>query len=176
MNACRVGLVTPGTRAELAEVEARISAARGRISPLYQVLLNSPAVVQGWEAMLTAIRLNTSVPPRLRELIILRVATLNNAPYEFEAHVPHALAAGMPQALVDELRGGPAPSHLRGLEPGEAEVLALTDAMTRDIEVPDAVFAPLRARYDDTQLVELAATVGAYNMVSRFLVALRVGH
>ena len=176
MNACRVGLVTPGTRPELAEVEARISAARGRISPLYQVLLNSPAVVQGWEAMLTAIRLNTSVPPRLRELIILRVATLNNAPYEFEAHVPHALAAGMPQALVDALRGGPAPAELQGLEPGEAEVLALTDAMTRDIEVPDAVFAPLRARYDDTQLVELAATVGAYNMVSRFLVALRVGH
>ncbi|ADP15300.1 carboxymuconolactone decarboxylase family protein 2 [Achromobacter xylosoxidans A8] len=176
MNACRVGLVTPGTRPELAEVEARISAARGRISPLYQVLLNSPAVVQGWEAMLTAIRLNTSVPPRLRELIILRVATLNNAPYEFEAHVPHALAAGMSQALVDELRGGPAPAELQGLEPGEAEVLALTDAMTRDIEVSDAVFAPLRARYDDTQLVELAATVGAYNMVSRFLVALRVGH
>jgi AhpD family alkylhydroperoxidase len=126
--------------------------------------------------MLTAIRLNTAVPPRLRELIILRVATLNNAPYEFEAHVPHALAAGMPQALVDALRGGPAPSELQGLEAGEAEVLALTDAMTRDIEVPDAVFAPLRARYDDTQLVELAATVGAYNMVSRFLVALRVGH
>jgi AhpD family alkylhydroperoxidase len=105
MNACRVGLVTPGSRPELAAIEARISAARGRISPLYQVLLNSPAVVQGWEAMLTAIRLNTAVPPRLRELIILRVATLNNAPYEFEAHVPHALAAGMPQALVDALRG-----------------------------------------------------------------------
>ncbi len=176
MKACRVGLVAPGSRPELADIEARISAARGRISPLYQVLLNSPAVVQGWEAMLTAIRLNTTLPPRLRELIILRVATLNNAPYEFEAHVPHALAAGMPQALVEALRGGPAPLELQGLEPGEADVLALTDAMTRDIEVPDAVFAPLRARYDDTQLVELAATVGAYNMVSRFLVALRVGH
>ncbi|CAB5516510.1 hypothetical protein LMG26857_05587 [Achromobacter anxifer] len=176
MNACRVGLVTPGTRPELGQVEARISAARGRISPLYQVLLNSPAVVDGWEAMLTAIRRNTGLPPRLRELIILRVATLNNAPYEFEAHVPHALAAGMPQALVEALRSGPAVPELQGLEPGEAEVLALTDAMTRDIEVPDAVFAPLRERYDDTQLVELAATVGAYNMVSRFLVALRIGH
>ncbi|MDT4832307.1 hypothetical protein FQZ97_658550 [compost metagenome] len=104
------------------------------------------------------------------------MATLNRAPYEFEAHVPHALAAGMPQGLVDALRAGPAPADVEGLEPGEADVLALTDAMTRDIEVPDAVFAPLRARYDDTQLVELAATVGAYNMVSRFLVALRVGH
>ncbi|MGE8689970.1 MAG: carboxymuconolactone decarboxylase family protein [Achromobacter sp.] len=176
MSASRVAPVVPGTRGELAVLEERIAAARGRISPLYRVLLNSPAVVEGWEAMLTAIRQKTSLPPRLRELIILRVATLNRAPYEFEAHVPHALAAGMPPALLEALRAGPASSEVRGLAPGEAEVLALTDAMTRDIEVPDEVFAPLRARYDDTQLVELAATVGAYNMVSRFLVALRVGH
>lgn len=176
MSDSRVEPVVPGTRPELAVLEARIAAARGRISPLYQVLLNSPAVVEGWEAMLTAIRQKTSLPPRLRELIILRVATLNNAPYEFEAHVPHALAGGMPQSVIDVLRANPAPHSVPGLEAGEAEVLALTDAMTRDIEVPDAVFAPLRDRYDDAQLVELAATVGAYNMVSRFLVALRVGH
>ena len=126
--------------------------------------------------MLTAIRLNTSLSPRVRELIILRVATLNNAPYEFDAHVPHALAAGMPQAVVEQLRGGPRADAVQGLEAGEADVLALTDAMTRDIEVPDALFAPLRSRYNDQELVELAATVAAYNMVSRFLVALRVGH
>lgn len=176
MSDCRVSPVVPGTRPTLAEMEARIAAARGRISPLYQVLLNSPAVVQGWEAMLTAIRLNTSLSPRVRELIILRVATLNNASYEFDAHVPHALAAGMPQAVVDQLRGGPQADTVAGLEAGEADVLALTDAMTRDIEVPDALFAPLRSRYNDQELVELAATVAAYNMVSRFLVALRVGH
>lgn len=176
MSDCRVSLVAPGTRPALADIEARIAAARGRISPLYQVLLNSPAVVQGWEAMLTAIRLNTSLSPRVRELIILRVATLNNAPYEFDAHVPHALAAGMPQAVVEQLRGGPEARAVAGLEAGEADVLALTDAMTRDIEVPDALFAPLRARYNDQELVELTATVAAYNMVSRLLVALRIGH
>ncbi|BEG79059.1 carboxymuconolactone decarboxylase family protein [Achromobacter xylosoxidans] len=176
MSDCRVSLVAPGTRPALADIEARIAAARGRISPLYQVLLNSPAVVQGWEAMLTAIRLNTSLSPRVRELIILRVATLNNAPYEFDAHVPHALAAGMPQAVVEQLRGGPEARAVVGLEAGEADVLVLTDAMTRDIEVPDALFAPLRARYNDQELVELTATVAAYNMVSRLLVALRIGH
>ncbi|KOF52031.1 MULTISPECIES: carboxymuconolactone decarboxylase family protein [unclassified Achromobacter] len=176
MKTCRVSPVEPGTRPELAGLESRIASARGRISPLYQVLLNSAPVAQGWEAMLTAIRQQTSLPPRLRELIILRVATLNGAPYEFEAHVPHALAAGMPRAVVERLRAGPGPDAVAGLEPGEAEVLAFTDAMTRDIEVPDAVFAPLRERWNDAQLVELAATAAAYNMVSRFLVALRVGH
>ena len=51
MSASRVSPVVPGSRPALATLEARISAARGRISPLYQVLLNSPAVVEGWEAM-----------------------------------------------------------------------------------------------------------------------------
>ena len=53
--------------------------------------------------MLTAIRQKTALA-RLRELIILRVATLNGAPYEFEAHVPHARQAGMPDALIERLR------------------------------------------------------------------------
>ena len=48
--------------------------------------------------------------------------------------------------------------------------------MTRDVEVPDEVFEPLRAEFDAKGLVELVATVAAYNMVSRFLVALRVSH
>jgi alkylhydroperoxidase family enzyme len=48
--------------------------------------------------------------------------------------------------------------------------------MTRDVQVDDAVFEPLRAHFDAQGLVELVATVAAYNMVSRFLEALRIGH
>ncbi len=176
MSQFRVAPIVPGTRAELAPLEARILASRGRISPLYQVLLNSPAVVDGWEAMLTAIRNKTAISPRIRELVILRVAVLNGAPYEFDAHVAHARAGGVPDDVIEQLRAGPAPERIPGLAPGEREVLVLTDAMTRDIDVPDALFEPLRAWFDEQGLVELTATVAAYNMVSRFLVALRIGH
>ena len=86
----RVGLVTPGTRPALADVEASILAERGRVSLLYQVLLNSAPIARGWERMLTAVRNQTGVPAALRELIILRVAVLNGAPFEFEAHAPIA--------------------------------------------------------------------------------------
>ncbi len=54
-------------------------------------------------------------------------------------------------------------------------VLAYTGAMTQDIAVPDALFDDLTAFFDDRQLVELTATIGTYNLVSRFLVALKVG-
>ena len=58
----RVPLVVPGTRPELAAIEQSILAERGRISPLYQVLLNSAPIAAGWERMLTAVRNQSSVP------------------------------------------------------------------------------------------------------------------
>lgn len=171
----RIAPIAPGSRPELAQLEAGITAERGRVSLLYQVLLNSPPLAQGWEQLLTAIRNRSSVPADLREMVILRVAVLNRAPYEFEAHVPHALKAGLPQTKIDALRdAGAASSDVFSVQ--ERCVLALTDTMTRDIEVPDSVFEPVKAHFNDQQLTDLVATVAAYNMVSRFLTAFQIGH
>lgn len=169
----RVPLVQPGTRPELAEVEGRILAERGRVSLLYQVLLNSGPIASGWERMLTAVRNQTSVPGALRELIILRVAVLNRAAFEFDAHAPIAAREGVGAAKIEAVKDtiiGDA------FDARERQVLALTDAMTRDVVVPDALMAELQQQYDPQHLVELVATVAAYNMVSRFLVALNVSH
>src|SRR5690554_5661950 len=97
-----VPLVEPGTRAELAELEATIKAERGgEIMVLYQALLNSPPIASGWEKMLTAVRNLTLVPADLRELIILRVAVINRASFEFDAHAPHATKAGVSNEKID---------------------------------------------------------------------------
>ncbi|HVL77165.1 MAG TPA: carboxymuconolactone decarboxylase family protein [Noviherbaspirillum sp.] len=169
----RVPLVQPGTRPELAELEARIMAERGRISLLYQVLLNSAPIATGWERMLTAVRNQTGVPADLRELMILRVAVLNGAGFEFDAHIPHAERAGVSKEKIAATRQVP----LQGsFSPLEQLVLELTDAMTRDVVVPDALMQRLREHFDAKGIVEVVATVAAYNMVSRLLVALNVEH
>jgi AhpD family alkylhydroperoxidase len=173
MSTPRVPLVQPGTRPELAEIEGRIRAERGRVSLLYQVLLNSGPIASGWERMLTAVRNQTSVPGDLRELIILRVAVLNRAGFEFDAHAPIAEREGLGAAKILAVKDA-ALSPV--FDARERRVLALTDAMTRDIEVPDVLMAELQQHYDARQLVELVATVAAYNMVSRLLVALNVAH
>jgi 4-carboxymuconolactone decarboxylase len=172
----RITPITPGTRPELAQLEASITAQRGRVSLLYQVLLNSPPLAQGWEQLLTAIRNRSSIPADLREMVILRVAVLNRAPYEFEAHVPHALKAGISQPKIDALRDPGATSAADTFSAQERCVLALTDTMTRNIDVPDSVFDPVKAHFNDQQLTDLVATVAAYNMVSRFLTAFQIGH
>ncbi len=171
----RIAPVIPGTRPELAAQEAQIQAERGRISPLYQVLLNSPPIAQGWEQMLSAVRNRNSIPAALRELVILRVAVLNRAPYEFDAHVPHALKAGASQAQIDAVRAVPLVAGA-GCSAAEHVALRLTDAMTRDIEVPEALYAEVKQHFTAQGQIDLVATVAAYNMVSRFLVALQIGH
>ena len=137
------------------------------------MLLNSPPIAAGWERMLTAVRNQTGVPADLRELAILRVAVLNRAGFEFDAHVPHAERAGVGRDKIEAVRE---PGIAAAFNPLECLVLQLTDAMTRDVEVPDALFEQLQAHFDARLLVELVATVAAYNMVSRLLVALKVEH
>jgi 4-carboxymuconolactone decarboxylase len=169
----RVPLVQPGTHPELADVEARIMAERGRLSLLYQVLLNSGPIASGWERMLTAVRNQTGVPANLRELIILRVAVLNGARFEYDAHVPHAQKAGVDIDKIDGVKQDVLPDVFAPLE---RLVLALTDTMTRDIVVPDDLMNRLQQHFDAKGTVEVVATIAAYNMVSRLLVALNVAH
>jgi AhpD family alkylhydroperoxidase len=133
------------------------------------VLLNSPRLAAGWEHLFTVIRQQTSVPARLRELVILRIAVLNGADYEFQAHVPHALQAGMAQEAIDALK-----KNAAVLEGVDQLVIRYTDALTRELNAPDELFDELRKHFDDKTLVELTATIAGYNMVSRFLIAMRI--
>jgi len=168
----RIPPVVPGTRPELAQLEAGILAERGRISLVYSTLLNSPAMAHGWEQLLSAVRNRNSLPADLREMVILRVAVLNRAMFEFDAHVPHALKAGMSAEKIEAMRGG-AEADFTAVE---RAVLALTDAMTREIDVSDALYQSTSAHFSQQQMLDLVVTIGAYNMVSRFLIALQVGH
>ncbi|WP_066742457.1 carboxymuconolactone decarboxylase family protein [Cupriavidus sp. D384] len=149
----------------------RITAERGGVLHLYQMLLHAPPVAEGWLAYLTAIRQKSSLPGALRELVIMRVAILNGAPYEADQHAPIALKEGMTQAQLDDL---PAWQDSSLFDDTERAVLAYTDAMTRNIQVEASVSEAIRQRFPHRQVVELTATVAAYNMVSRFLEALQV--
>jgi len=149
----------------------RIVAERGDILHLYRMLMHSTPIAQGWLTYLTAIRQQSSLPGALRELIIMRVALLNNAPYEAHQHAPIALREGVSQAQLDALQDWE-PSDAFAAD--QRAVLAYTDAMTCHVQVPNDVFAAVSAVYEPPQLVEITATVAAYNMVSRFLEALQI--
>lgn len=155
----------------IADLVGRIAAQRGDVPHLYKMLMHSPVVAEGWLNYLTAIRQKASLPGALRELVIMRVAVLNGAPYEADQHKPIALKLGVTQAQLDALDGW---DKSNAFDDTQRAVLAYTDAMTKSIQVPDDVFAAVRKLFKDNELVELTATIAAYNMVSRFLEAMQI--
>lgn len=154
------------------DLATRIIAERGSLLHLYRMLLHSPPVAAGWLEYLSAIRHHTRLDAAVRETIIIRIAHLNRAPYEADQHIPIALRAGIGAEQIASL-AQPVPDETL-FDRRQQAVLAYTDAMTRDIQVPDAVFDAVHAQFPEDQVVELTATIAAYNMVSRFLEALQV--
>lgn len=169
----RIGYVEEKEHPELAPLIARIKAERGRVLDLYKILLHSPAVMEGWLSLFTAIRQKAKLRGHYRELAIMRVAVLNGASYEYEAHLPFALKEGASAQQIAALKDWQPSSQFDEVE---RAVLAYTDAMTRDIQVPDALFAEVQKHFDAQELVELTATIAGYNLVSRFLEAMQVHH
>ncbi|CAM5186427.1 Putative membrane protein OS=Castellaniella defragrans (strain DSM / CCUG 39792 / 65Phen) OX=1437824 GN=BN940_02181 PE=4 SV=1 [Castellaniella denitrificans] len=159
-------------RGEAAALADRIVAERGSVLHLYQMLLHSPPAAEGWLNYLTAIRHRCALDGAIRELVIMRIAHLNRAPYEADQHAPIALREGLRQDQLDALALDEIPADR--FDARERAVLAYADAMTRTVQVTDAVFQAVRRHFPDRELVELTATVAAYNMVSRFLEALQV--
>ena len=160
--------------AEPAELVAAIRKRRGgRLLNLDRMLLHSPALAAGWNAYLRAVRSELSLDPMLRELAMCGVASLNGADYEFIHHAPEFLAAGGTEAQVEALRH-PEAARRELFDARGAAALQLTIEMTRAVRVSEATFAAVRAELGEQEAVELVAVIAAYNMVSRFLVALGV--
>src|SRR5690606_16209038 len=101
----------------------------------------------------------------------MRVAQLIVACYEASQYAPVALREGVTEAQLAAL----ADWRESGLfSAKERAVLAYCEAMTREIHFSDAIFSALRSHFDERLIVELTATIAAYNMVSRFLEALQI--
>lgn len=166
----RLSYVDPNLTGARALVE-RIVAERGSVLHLYQMLLHSPSVTEGWLTFMTAVRHKAALAGALRELAIMRIAVLNDAPYEAEQHAPIALKEGLKPAQLDALADWEQSDRF---DETERAVLALTDHMTRHVHVPENVFDAVRRRLAERDLVELVVTIASYNMVSRVLEALEI--
>ncbi len=129
------------------EVAARIRARRpgGVLRPIDAVLLHSPRVADGWNSLLGSVRSGLDLRDDLLEIVALRVAVLNDAPYEWSSHEAPASWAGLTPAQLAVLRR-PQAADLPDLDDHQRAVVRFTDALTRDLVVPDLLFADLHDR------------------------------
>jgi alkylhydroperoxidase family enzyme len=159
---------------DLSSDQFELHRAEGRVPGhlIRSVAHSSPEVLQAWIALAWALRRNTTLGDRLRELITTRTTQLCACVYEFSHHWDEALTVGISAAQLADL------SNWRGSQHFDARdraVLAYVDELATSSSVSDATFQQLRNEFPDpAQLADITIVVGFYGAVARLLNAFDV--
>jgi alkylhydroperoxidase family enzyme len=105
----------------------------------------------------------TTLSPRVRELLVLRVAAVRGAEYEWVQHVVLAGDAGLSGEDIERIAEGP---QAAGWSPLDAALVAAVDQLLADARIDDPTWKALAAELDDQQLMDLVFTVGAYDLLA----------
>lgn len=138
----------------------------------YSMLLRSPMLAARYLGMTDYLRFETSLPHRLNELAILIEARLWDAQYEWWAHYPIALKAGLPRDVADEIKEGRRPTSMK---PDEEVVYDVCIELLRDRHLTDTTFRRAKEMLGEQQVVDLVAVAGFYVMVSSVIIEGEVG-
>jgi len=151
--------------------QAITSGPRGGMRGPFNAWLRSPAMGDRMQKLGEQVRYHTSLPPRLNEFAILITARAWNAKYEWYAHYPLALQAGLEPAVAADLAQGRRP---RGMSEDEAVVYDFCTELRRDRQVSDATYARAKTLLGEAGIVDLIGVNGYYDLVSMTLNTARV--
>ncbi len=167
----RIDLINEADHPELEELVGRIKQGRrGSLINVYRLLLNNPAIAETWFQHLNAVRWKTGLSGRLREILIIRIGWMLKIAYIMRQHIPKlALADGLDLADCAALQEEGLSERF---SEAERAAMAYCQAMTRDVHVPDDIFAELARFYSPAEILDISVLVGAYNMHARVLAAL----
>lgn len=112
-----------------------------------------------------------ALPPRERELAIMRVGWLCGAPYEWGEHAIIAKTVGVTSADIERVIQGP---DAPGWSERERAVLRAVEELFDDSMISDETWAVLAAHFNDKQLIELPILIGQYQTVAYYQNALRL--
>lgn len=142
-------------------------AARGAdISGPFVPMLRSPEVMTRARAMGDYLRFKSALPARLSEFVILLTARRWTQQYEWNAHQPLALQAGVSRDVVQAIADGRRPDRMTD----EEEILfTLCDELTRNQSVSDATYARGVSSFGDAGVIDAIGITGYYTMLAMVL-------
>lgn len=168
----RIGAATePAHDPVLAEMFARIRAARGHLLNIHRVVGLAPRMLRAQSVYARTMREESSLPRDLQELLILRIAQVNGSDYEQSVHRPIALACG---ATAEKIAALPDWRGSAAFDARERAALGFVDQAAASGEVEDAVLDTLRGAFSPQEIIEIAALVAWYVGNARFVRSLRI--
>ena len=151
--------------------DAIVSGPRGRVQGPLRVWLTSPDLADKAQALGAFCRFGTSLPARLSELAILVTGAHWQAGFEWFAHAPIALEAGLGADAVAALRIGSVPRFELA---DEAAVYAFAHELVTRRRVSRPTYEQAQSVLGETAVVELVAILGYYSLVSMTIVAFEI--
>jgi len=157
------------TRALLGATSSDIR--RGPILNIFRTLAHHPKLLKRWMVFGAHVLAKSTLPPRERELAILRIGWRCGSEYEWGQHVAIGRATGLSDEEIRRVAKGP---EAPGWNPFDAAILRAVDELHDDSFLSDASWNALTAQWSTEQLIDLIFAVGQYTLVSMALNSLGV--
>ena len=143
--------------------DAVVAGPRGRVVGPIKVWLKNPGLAEHAQALGAYARFNSSLPPRLSELAIIITGAFWKANYEWFAHAPLAIKAGIDPAAVETIRTYGTPTFSKA---DEQVIYDFTHELLTTRRVSAATFARAKQELGETSVIDLVGIVGYYGLVS----------
>ena len=144
---------------------------KGTVFNIFKTLSHHPDLFRRWLVFGNHVLFKSTLPPRERELVILRIGWLCEAEYEWAQHVLIGKEAGLTAEEIERIKAGP---NARGWSEADKLLLQATDELRKDAFITDATWNGLCQHFDTKQLMDVVFAVGQYNLVSMALNTLGV--
>ena len=133
---------------------------------IVKTLIRYPDLFKAWLGFANHVMFNSSLAPRDREIVILRIGWLCQSGYEFGQHIVIGRDAGLNDGEIKAIaEGDSAPNWSEA----ERALIKATDELHADAFIGDATFGELQEYFDEKQILDIIFAVGQYNMVSMAL-------
>ena len=153
--------------AEMREiVENQGGIGSGESLNIIRTLARHPKLLKRWLVFANHVLFKSTLPPREREMIILRIGWRCRSGYEWGQHEIIAREAGLSDEEIRRVAQGP---EAPGWSPFERVLLRAVDELRDDAFVSEETWGALAQRYSTEQLMDLVFAVGQYNLVSMVL-------
>jgi 4-carboxymuconolactone decarboxylase len=151
---------TDQTRAALATLLPRKMRNARDAGNALATFVRHPDLAEAFVAFNTYLLFRSTLPARLRELAILRVARRHGCEYEWLHHQKAAAEIGLSEAEIEAAGRGEA------TDPADAAVLAAVDELHDHSTMSDGTWAELSEHLDERQRMDLVFTVGTYTLLA----------
>ena len=132
----------------------------------FALMLRSPEVMLRAAAMGDYMRHKTSLPPALKELIILLTARHWSQQFEWYIHQPMALKAGLGETIVAAVAKGRRPETMSN---DEAVVYDFATELLRLQNISDETYVRAKARFGETGIIDMVGVAGYYSLLSMMM-------